>query len=368
MAGSHRVDDPTISVSEALSIVASFFDDDWRNTKPEEVTVMRMINGYSSILHLVTRSSAGDHEPRKVLLRNIRGNFLGIEPLLTISPAEQAIVFYEMSRRGWGPKLYGISSDNRVEEFIECHTLTPAEAADPRIRSQVARAYARLHSLDLPFARNKFDLWLEDLKEAALCVRGEQSTLQPLIRSMDHPDAGFVADHLFATDFVSSYDAIKRLAKDFKQGFCQLGTQFLNVLVRGNAMAEELVVLIDYETVMYCFRGFDIGSHFVGRMWRANAQEKLTGCTFPNLEERQAFCQEYLKALVDIGVQLGESYSVDNLLFESEVGMLLDAAFTCNLYFRHKLSVDFVAKNPSFLQIVKLKLQLFENQSQLLNV
>ena len=52
-----------------------------------------------------------------------------IKDKITInSPLVQSLIFYGQSKQGWGPKLYGLLEDGRVEEFVDCHTLTAEEA------------------------------------------------------------------------------------------------------------------------------------------------------------------------------------------------------------------------------------------------
>ena len=74
------------------------------------------------------------------------------------SPMIQSLIFHEQSSRGWGPKLYGLMDDGRVEEFVDCHTLTAEEAFTPEINRDLARALARFQSLDLPIRRTHNDI------------------------------------------------------------------------------------------------------------------------------------------------------------------------------------------------------------------
>ena len=81
-----------------------------------------------------------------------------IKDKVTINSAlVQSLIFYEQSRRGWGPKLLGLFEDGRVEEFVDCHTLTAEEAFKPDMIKDVAKAFARFNSHKFPFSQEPTD-------------------------------------------------------------------------------------------------------------------------------------------------------------------------------------------------------------------
>lgn len=55
-----------------------------------------------------------------------------------------------MSHLKYGPVLYGIFGDGRVEELLEGSVYPGERLRDPLIEREVANAYARFHSLNLP--------------------------------------------------------------------------------------------------------------------------------------------------------------------------------------------------------------------------
>lgn len=105
---------------------------------------MRQVTGgFVNTLHLLSRSNVAKDEPASVLIRHF-GQTIAIEDpppgTTTLSATEQAVVYYEMGRRGWGPKLYGIFPGGRLEEYIDAHPLTAAESMEPKIRQDIALA------------------------------------------------------------------------------------------------------------------------------------------------------------------------------------------------------------------------------------
>jgi hypothetical protein len=79
-----------------------------------------------------------------------------------------------MSRRGWGPKVYGFFPGGQLEEyFVGSHTLTAKEAWDVVVRCAVAKSYARLHSLQLPLRRDCGKLVVREFVKSVQRKRGE---------------------------------------------------------------------------------------------------------------------------------------------------------------------------------------------------
>ena len=139
---------------DALRLVSSFFPDEWATTDLKHVRTKEITGGLMNSLQLIWRDNAAVSEPSAVLIRHFGRSGTIEEPTstsLTLSAAQQAIVYWEMSRRGWGPKIYGFFAGGRLEEyFLESHALTAVECSQPDIRREVAKSYARLHSLRLP--------------------------------------------------------------------------------------------------------------------------------------------------------------------------------------------------------------------------
>lgn len=358
----------SITAAEALNVISSFFEHDWPQTKSEEVTVIKLCAGLSSILHLVTRSSSGQLEPRSVILRNMISTLDGAMTA-QLSAGEQAVVFYEMSRRGWGPKLHGISRDYRVEEFIPSHHLTPEEAGDLAIRSHMARAYAGFHSLDLPLMKSRLDSWMDEVSGASRGMQSRKSELQQQILAIDHPDAAFVSEELFTINFSDTLDQIKQMAKDrgFRKALCHFCANYANVLVRSGDDPDSNhapVLLIDYEMAMPGFAGLDLGAHFLCRMVRFDGDEKVTGFPYPSAEERSDFCQKYLQALTELGQELGPGDTAEQLMMQADMGALVYAAIFVNSWFKHAKTIAIVQSKPAFLKAIRLMMQTFLDLSR----
>ena len=88
----------------------------------------------------------------------------------------QSIIFHQQSTRGWGPKLYGLFDGGRIEEFIDCHTLTAQEAFSDELMADVVTAYACFHSLKLSIKQHSYD-FLAQLLLFAVGARASTSSI-----------------------------------------------------------------------------------------------------------------------------------------------------------------------------------------------
>lgn len=310
---------------EALQLVSAFFPEEWSKSTLEDVQLRRVTGGLINRLHLLTRRTAIAEEPGAVLIRHF-----GIEgdrqqqPFVsrtTLSSTEQAIVYMEMARRGWGPKIYGTFLGGRLEQWIDAHPLTAEESTDASIRCDVARSFARLHSLQLPFRKDNFQLVVDELDRAA---KSKSSEVIDFLLGLEHPEATKCATTFRDTDWSHELAWASSLLRkhNCKTAFTLGDTNYLNILVK-NYESQCRAMLIDYETVTYSYRGIDIGGHFMERMYSwGEPTSKLTGYDVPNIEEQRAFCEVYLQEMRNLGQAMSAIDTVDHLMLEAQIGQL----------------------------------------------
>jgi len=335
---------------DALRLVSSFFTNEWATTDLSAVHTKQITGGLINSLQLICRDNAAVTEPNAVLIRHFGRSGEIEEPpstSTTLSAAQQAIVHWEMSRKGWGPRVYGFFAGGRLEEYYaDSHTLTSAKSMQLSVRGDVARAYARLHSLRLPLRRDVFRLILREFVES---VRSKRADVVVSLREVDHPVAKQYAAMFETTDWV---EELKWIAGLFEKHDCKItvihgDTNYLNILVKPDNVSEKnRVVLIDYETVCYSYRGFDIGGHFTERMYcYSQPDSQLTGYSAPAIEEQRAFCEAYLDESRALGEELSERDTVEQLLLEASIGRLWHSLFVnmmCTVF-------DEVELDPLFL-------------------
>ena len=301
-----------LDTPSALRLVSAFFPTEWATTEVSAVHTKQITGGLVNSLQLIWRDTAPattSIEPTVILIRHFGQSGLIEEPpstSTTLSAAQQAIAHWEMSRRGWGPPVYGFFAGGRLEEwYADAHTLTAAEAGLEGVRSGVARGYARLHSLRLPLRRDGFQLIFREFVEG---VQKKRADVVRRLREVGNAAAERHAGVFERTDWVAEMEWVAGL---FEKHGCKItvthgDTNFLNVLVRPDSSSsndndndnDNRIVLIDYETVSYSYRGFDIGGHFSERMYcYSQPDSQLTGYTAPDFEEQRTFCEAYLREL-----------------------------------------------------------------------
>ena len=180
----------SLSATDALKLISPFFPQEWALTAPTSIRITKLTNGLMNTLHHIHRTNASNFEPASLLIRHfgLEGN--SKEPtgtIIDLSAAQQAVVYWEMSRRGWGPKIYGFFAGGRLEDFVEgSHTLIAAESTTDPVRRDVARAYARLHSLQLPLRKDSFATVVRELSESA------ESKREDVLQTFSDSLLGFV--------------------------------------------------------------------------------------------------------------------------------------------------------------------------------
>jgi thiamine kinase-like enzyme len=317
---------PVMSPAEALDLVSRFFDKEWPDTKAEDVIVTRLTGGAVNQMVTVKRTTASTKEPSIVLVRqyDLTADRSAEPGSMNLTRSEETLLTYEMSRRGWGPHLYGIFPAGRVEEYVLSHPLTADEAVDPLIRRDVARAYARFASLRLPFAKRKVDKYMDRLVPHFQDLVSRKEEVISKILAIDHPDSKTAADLCFDTDWSEETKWVKSLFTKYncKPALTHYDSNLMNILVKEEE-ADCKTMLIDYETAMYGYRGLDIGNHLAERMFRwTHPEDQVTGKPFASKDERIAFCREYLDEVHALGHVLGEDDTVQQLLLEAEIGTL----------------------------------------------
>lgn len=325
-----------LTVTEALQIVSAFFETEWPETEEKDVSIRPISGGFVNTLHLISRSNMARNEPASVLIRHFGQAVDAEEPppsSTTLSATEQAVMCYEMGRRGWGPKLYGTFPGGRVEEFIVSHTLTAAESMEPKIRRDIARSYARLHSLDLPFRKQNFKQAVSEMTE----IMAKKDALAEGLAKLDcGQEAEDLAKIIRTTDWAGELEWVSSLfiKHDCKKAVVIGDANYLNILVK-DFDSECQIMLIDYETAAYAYRGIDIGGHFTERQYCwGDPKTNLTGFPPSNLEEQRAFCESYIHEMQIMGRTMTAIDTVEHLLIESNIGRLYQILFSVSLCFR----------------------------------
>ena len=262
--------------------------------------------------------------PTSIVFKKYGGNFFDRQVkemgYRRNSSTIQSLIFYEMSKRAWGPKLYGLIEAGRIEEMVDCHTLTPGEAFTPEFILDVAKAYARFHSLQLPMNRQRFDLL--DMSLASVDRSKEQLAEFLESKNLAEPDPLMSFKRLHDFPFDEEGKWLQSIRPQIKQRtvLCTMDPNYLNRLVRNQKPSDPdatRTLIIDFDITAYFDRGFDLGGHLVHGMF-TNRQlrypsEAVTAFLTAYLDEAEKLFQNFDSNSLD---------SLSNLMLECEFNSL----------------------------------------------
>uniref|UniRef100_A0A914GYW4 Uncharacterized protein n=1 Tax=Globodera rostochiensis TaxID=31243 RepID=A0A914GYW4_GLORO len=77
----------------------------------------------------------------------------------------ESVIFTLLSEQHLDPKLYGIFSGGRLEEYIPSRPLTCREIAMPNMANQIAKRLPRVHQLEVEYICDALEMWLAQLRQ-----------------------------------------------------------------------------------------------------------------------------------------------------------------------------------------------------------
>ncbi|CAG4967903.1 unnamed protein product [Colias eurytheme] len=352
----------------------------WKTTDPRDLDFKRISGGLSNFLYYVAlpsdpaklggfrRESSPDaeqdhklkkqmlsahsfslDEPKKVLLR-IYGQVHGERAMDAI--VTESVIFTLLSERRLGPKLHGVFSGGRIEQYIPARPLLTKELSEPAMSMKIAEKMAAIHSMDVPLSKEPNWLW----KTMAKWLRTvKEERLAALPHDMRDEERQ-VAERLRAVQWEAEIEWLKRLTAALASPvvFCHNDMQEGNILifedevetggegsgvessgvegvggvgagvgeegegedgegvggeyaykeadsasVSSAELGEPRLVLIDFEYCAYNYRAFDIANHL--QEWcydYTNPEHPFYYENYenaPTLEQKEIFIKEYLK-------------------------------------------------------------------------
>lgn len=272
------------------------------------------------------KSKDDDATFNTLVYKKYGGNrFTGIaESFHTInSPLVQSLISHEMSSRGWGPVLYGLLDDVRVEEFVDGETLNHFDAFKPDLIDDTAKAFAQFHCLKLPLPKERADVLSQHFVDS-LC---DKPSLAAWLSTFEADEATINAyKAVLEFPIQEEYNWLRsfRAKISNKFVFSTLDSNYLNRLVRKNVPRDgetTRVLVIDYDGSGYAHRGMDLGGHFANRLFDVSRQEtKMSGAPYPSESEKNAFILAYYSHLKEIDHNFDESTdSVQQITLEADL-------------------------------------------------
>ncbi|CAK1546578.1 unnamed protein product [Leptosia nina] len=269
-------------------------------------------------------------EPKKVLLR-IYGQVHGERAMDAI--VTESVIFTLLSERRLGPKLHGVFSGGRIEEYIPARSLFTKELSEPALSMKIAEKMAAIHSMEVPLSKEPNWLWktmgkwLRTAREerlAATELKGEERKIMERLRMVD-----WEAEIEWVKKLTTTVNSpVVFCHNDMQEGNILLleengtesaieGDEASGVFLRAAsdeessdsaasglsdpdpALGEPRLMLIDFEYCAYNYRAFDISNHFQEWSYDYTNPQRPFYYEFPDqeptLEQKEIFIKEYLK-------------------------------------------------------------------------
>ncbi|KAJ9094912.1 hypothetical protein QFC19_007768 [Naganishia cerealis] len=214
------------------------------------------------------------------------------------------------SRYGLGPRIEGIFSNGRIEQFFPSRALSPGELRDPTTSCHIAKRMRELHSVDLRAlgfeqgSKSKATVWqcLHDWLGHARKVQHQIIEIPAFKNWMDDFGPLDLLEKEIQT-YIAYVDSHPDRDHGHGSVFSHNDTQYGNLLILDEPLPpseppHRKLIVIDFEYASPNPRGFDIGNHF--HEWQADYHHPTHNHSlshhdpYPTLEERTRFYRSYL--------------------------------------------------------------------------
>lgn len=323
-------------------IVGTFLTKEWPCVDPETLTMSYHIS-FANAHCIVERprpATEGPEEALKVFIKFHMDTEANIEIFKQLAPSKQreALICSAYSQSGMGARVHGFFQTEdgtlgRIDEFVDARNLEPEDVEDVVIRADIAKALATFNTMDRGQSEQAVKAYYESV------INGLKSYHKLDKLKALGKEGGVNVDKLIDYDFAARLRKVVEKLEFIggKTGLCIHDVQFMNVLVKDDPReGESKVVLIDFEFAMPNYRAFDIGGHFMQKMFKwFDEDSKIANCTKYTEEEKRHFCEEYARQWNEL---TGDSDAGDQVFLESEYGYMLAIAFDVHnmLCFMHE--------------------------------
>lgn len=312
---------------KCLNICKDFLGGPWLKLSMDEFNFETVTGGLSNHLYMCalpnTKITEFDNTdvPSKVLVR-IYGQIIHEDPETVVI---DSVVFSTLAEKGLGPKLYGVFTGGRVEQYVNSRHLYTAELALPDISAECAKIMASFHKLNMPLVKKP--KWLFETMTRYL-----DEVLNNVSFDSEQTENTAKLEKLLSLGLAKEETELKSLLMQVRSPvvFCHNDMQEENILYIENSDRPNGWKLkpIDFEYSSYNFRAYDIANHFVEWCYDYSNTEPpyyLADISkYPTKKQQYHFFRNYLLEMGDDSINTEKE--LDNLYREV-------AAFTLASHF-----------------------------------
>ncbi|KAK2154179.1 hypothetical protein LSH36_275g09020 [Paralvinella palmiformis] len=281
-----------------LMLCRQFLGRTWTKIEDEDFEIERISGGLSNLLYLCSLSDkvcTNEGEQRKIMLR-VYGKIIRDHPEIVVT---DSVIFALLAEKNMGPKLFGVFTGGRVEEYIKSRHLTTLELHDPDISALCAKVMGRFHQLVMPLVKQP--RWLFDIMQRYL-----DEALHIINTNNSIPAKNDKLQKVFSFDLKEELVILKRILSqvDSPVVFCHNDMQEGNLLLPDDNLQKRArrdwhLVIIDFEYSQYNFRGFDLGNHFCEWCYDYSIKEapyySAVISNYPSRDQQLHFIRAYLE-------------------------------------------------------------------------
>lgn len=220
----------------------------------------------------------------------------GAKTEVVLDRQRDELVTVWLGPHGFGPGIYGMFANGRIEKWIEGRTLQPQDMCADLVRPHIAYQLARLHAQKVPISRD-CALWTSIDKWVSIAMSNPYKTpeQQRIYDSLDLPALLRLVKQMktlfehYNKKMNKSKNAGKSESKEVDDGlvFCHNDLLAYNIMLPKNGSVQ----FIDLEYSGYNPPAFDIANHLF-----EYAGFECDLSRLPDAPLRRAFIKEYLSA------------------------------------------------------------------------
>lgn len=359
-----RFPDDKIPTKKVMQeIISAFFPQEWPFVDREAIELIyhnKFTNAHC-ILKRPIPASRITKEPVKVFVK-LFDESIGIDAFNHLVPSkeQEAELCHQFGLSKFGPKMFGFfrtedGTKGRIDEYLDARNMEPEDVEDDGIRADIATAMAHFHTMDTFLIERPVTAYYDAL------IPGLQALHKSEKLKMLGRDAGIRVDRLIDYDFAGRVknitDALEAL--ESQTGWCIHDVQFMNTMIKNHPSSDDSKIsLIDFEMVMRNHRGFDVGGHYLHKLFKwFNEENRIANCRKYTLEEKKHFCQTYAD---EWNRRMKSAFTGEQIFLEGEYGYLLAITFEIHnvCFFMDKTS----SADPLDLKALLKLLEEFEEQ------
>ncbi|CAH1787263.1 unnamed protein product [Owenia fusiformis] len=283
----------------------------WMCIPEQDISIKPITGGLSNYLYLCSLPKDVDPingEPRHILLR-IYGQILVEHPDTMVL---DSVIFALMSEKKLGPKLYGVFTGGRLEEYIPARCLLTEELHIPVISLECAKRMARIHQLHMPLCKEPTYIW-DAMK------RWLDESLNEITFDQSDVDSTVKFNKLLSYNLAEEYECLKETlaAVHSPVVFCHNDMQEGNILFMEDEEPGNQLLPIDFEYAGYNYRGFDIGNHFCEWSYSYKNDRPpyyhASLADYPSRDQQLLFIREYIR---ESGIENDNGETEEKMLLE----------------------------------------------------